>query len=334
MNANKTYNYCTLFNTTYLSRGLSLYNSLANQTGSFHLYIVAFDQICFDVLKKMNLEHATIIALESFENDRLLSVKNDRSIGEYCWTCTSSVIKYCIEEYQLDHCTYLDADLYFFSSPDVLFDELDSSSVLITEHRYTPKYDQSEMSGIYCVQFMYFKNDKDGMECLNWWIDACIEWCYAIPEDGKFGDQKYLDDWTERFKGIHVLENLGGGVAPWNIQQYTFRKENGNLIGEEIESKKEFQLVFYHFHDVKLLDDQKVDLGYYYLRKSDIELLYKPYLRELQNVATKLQDVGFDIDPHGVKDSKLSVKEYLKNVKRRFDLNYNIHSLRRLKAHE
>ena len=125
-------------------------------------------------------------------------------------------------------------------------------SVLITEHRYTKEYDQSRTSGIYCVQFMTFKNDKNGMEALNWWRNACIEWCYSRFENGKFGDQKYLDDWLNRFKGVHSLKNLGGGVAPWNIQQYDL-------------SKKEFELIFYHFHGFKILENHKFYTSHIYL---------------------------------------------------------------------
>lgn len=60
-------------------------------------------------------------------------------------TCSSSTILYVLDNYDVDHCTYIDADLYFCASPQILLDEMDESeSVLITPHRYTPQYDQSE----------------------------------------------------------------------------------------------------------------------------------------------------------------------------------------------
>lgn len=324
MKETNKYNFCTLFETNYLSRGLALYKSLEEHCPEFHLFIVAFNDKSWEILKSLELDKATIISLQEFENEALLSVKDTRSVGEYCWTCTSSVIKYCIQNYKLDHCTYLDADLYFFGNPKALFNELNDHSILITEHRYTPKYDQSEMSGKYCVQFMYFKNDEAGMKCLNWWIDACIDWCYAIPEDGKFGDQKYLDDWLVRFEKVHELQHLGGGVAPWNVQQYQFKRESNGIIGTEIKSKKSFDLIFFHFHDVKFQSGGKVDLGLYTLTSNDRELLYRPYLNQLLEIEKELKAKGIDIDPHGIKSPIKSLRKRLKNIKRRFEKNYNI----------
>lgn len=320
-----TLHFCTLFETNYMSRGVALYNSLLSHCEDFKLYIFAFNDQSYELLTKLNLEHAIIISLQEFENKDLLSVKADRSVGEYCWTCTSSTIKYCIEKYNLDHCTYLDADLFFFSSPKALIEEVQNDSILITEHRYTPKYDQSEVSGKYCVQFMYFKKDELGMKCLNWWVDACIDWCYAIPEDGKFGDQKYLDDWTTRFKGVHELKHLGGGIAPWNVQQYDFKVENGKLRGKEKRSNQEFDAVFFHFHDVKVYDNGSVDFGNYTLSKAAIEHIYKPYLRALKEAKEMIQNVDQSIDPHGTRPVDRTIKSKLKGVKRRLEKNYNIY---------
>ncbi|EPG75680.1 hypothetical protein LEP1GSC058_0784 [Leptospira fainei serovar Hurstbridge str. BUT 6] len=249
-------NFCTLFNSKYFSRGIVLLKSLEKFCLTpYHVYVIAFDFETFNALKKLNLPNVTAITLEEFEDKELLEIKKSRTIQEYCWTCTPSTIAYCIHTFNLDQCTYIDADLMFLSDPKVLLDEMGESSILLTEHRYTPKYDQSSISGIYCVQFISFKNDVRGMKALQWWRQKCIEWCYATIENGKFGDQKYLDDWYDRFEGVHVLNNLGAGIASWNVQQYCFYIKDNSVFGIDLKSKTEFHVIFYHFHDFKILSD-------------------------------------------------------------------------------
>lgn len=305
------YNYCTLFDSNYLTRGLAMYESLKAHSDPFHLFIFAFDDRSYALLSTLQLDYVTIISLHEFEDEELRAIKDSRSAGEYCWTCTPSTIKYCIEYYKLDSCTYLDADLYFFSNPSVLIEEMGDKSVLITEHRYTPIYDQSATSGIYCVQFMTFKNNANGMKVLNWWRNACNNWCYARFEDGKFGDQKYLDDWTTRFDGIHVLENLGGGVAPWNIQQYNLYDSN-------------FTLIFYHFHNLKFLMNNKIELGNYRLDKHNLKFLYTPYLQELEQISLRLPDKSYDYN--GIGKQNLTWKTPFQIIKRLLNSSYNIYS--------
>ena len=238
-------NFCTLFNSNYLSRGLLMYRSLIQQCSIAHLYVFVFDDECHEFLKKENYPSLTVISLSEFEDAELLRIKPTRSASEYCWTCTPATILYAI-----DNCTYVDADMQFFSDPSILWQEAKDKSVLITSHNYTPAYDQSNESGIYCVQFVGFRNDAHGMKVLQWWRNACIEWCYARSEDGKFGDQKYLDDWTTRFESVHVVKHPGAGIAPWNCQQYSFKKINGTIKAKEFRTKKIVDVVFFHFHGV------------------------------------------------------------------------------------
>ena len=279
-------NFCTLFNANYLIYGLSLYESLKKTCPSFHLYIYAFDDSTYEYFLHKKLSYITVIKLENFEDEALLNIKNSRSFGEYCWTCTPSVIRHAIQTFELDACTYVDADLYFFASPQPLIDEMGDKSVLITEHRYSIRYDQSEASGIYCVQFMIFKNTEKGMAVLEWWRNACIDWCYNRFEDGKFGDQKYLDDWLERFDTVHSLKHLGGGVAPWNVQQYHFKSSGDHIFGVENSTGKEFKLIFFHFHDLKYLENNLVRLTneIYIIPVSAFNHIYKKYLKESLNI--------------------------------------------------
>ncbi|MET4547320.1 hypothetical protein ABIE26_004665 [Pedobacter africanus] len=305
--------YCTLFNSLYLTRGLAMYNSLLKHCRDFHLYIVAFDDDCFYALSKLRLEHATVIPLSDFENENLLAVKADRTAGEYCWTCASSSVKYCIETYGLDHCTYVDADLLFFSDPKVLYDEMAEKSVLITSHRYTPQFDQSTTSGIYCVQYVTFKNTAEGMAVLNNWVDACLEWCFNRFEDNKFGDQKYLDAWTQQFSGIHELEHLGGGVAPWNVQQYAFDHASGRIQGLELASNNRFDLVFYHYHGFAyaLNNNFMLTNDTYPLNRNQIKHIYKPYVLALSAAESQIELLEENIQAYKATNDGTWVKQVI-----------------------
>ncbi len=286
-------NFCTLFDSNYLIRGLAMYLSLKKYCPDCHLYIFAFDDLALNILKKLNLDGTTLISLSEFEDEKLLNVKLARTTAEYCWTCTSSSILYAIEKYNLPSCTYLDADILFFDSPEILLNELNDKSVLLTEHRYPPEHDKTNNSGKYCVQFITFKNDSDGMKALRWWREACLDWCYARPEDGKFGDQKYLDDWLTRFSGIHVLENLGGGVAPWNVLRYDFFIRNGLLYGRKINNHEEFKVIFFHFHHVKIYNIFGKIKAKYFIRvnKSSENIFYREYQNALRQAYEEIKKI-------------------------------------------
>jgi hypothetical protein len=264
------------------------------------------------------------VPLADFETADLLQVKPERSRGEYCWTCTSHAIRHALDIFSLSEVTYLDADLFFYASPSVLFDEFDraGASVLITPHRFTRRYDTSWRAGIYCVQFITFRADTRGLRALDWWRERCLEWCHARVEDGKFGDQKYLDDWPTRFEGVHVLEHPGGGVAPWNVQQYEIFHEEGRLRGREQRTGREFDVVFFHFHNIRFLTKGYIDLGDYHLPLSVKRLLFQPYIASLEQAASEVRGIDAAVDPHGVRTPDASALQTLLRVRRRWMKNY------------
>jgi hypothetical protein len=283
------YNFCTLFDSNYLHKGLALYESLCNVCDEFHLYVVAFDDSCFNKLQQLKLDKLTIISLIEFETKELLAVKSTRNRTEYCWTSGPSVINHFIQNFHLDHCTYVDADLMFFSSPEIVFQEIGNSSVAITEH--IPN-GPDMIAGKYCVQFVYFKNDLDGMNALNWWKNCCIDWCYARYEDGKFGDQKYLDYFPIKFNNVHIISNVGVGVAPWNTHLYNFYD-----FGKIIYYGKEVDTVFFHFHGTRI--DLKRDTLSIKVLTSDIDkdienFIYLPYLLLLKEVYNKYLNININ----------------------------------------
>lgn len=295
--------FCTLFDSYYLDKGLALYNSLIRVTDDFKLYIFCFDDKSFEILNEMSLSNAVIIHHSSFETDEYIEKKKERSKAEYCWTCTSRIIEYVLDNYDVDSCTYLDSDLYFYANPRVLFDEIDEAKadVTIVEHRFKDnKYGRSleERNGKYCVQFNYFRNTDNARKVLTWWKEKCLEWCYDIPDPERMGDQKYLNNWTRDFEGVHELQNVGGGVAPWNLEKYTIHSIDNYDIEMLDENKNEFKLVFYHFQNIRYLPGHLVNIKSQTKNKKLKYAIYIPYLKEIENIRKQLSsEYGIDFNP-------------------------------------
>ena len=104
--------FCTLFDSYYLDKGLTLYHSLKKVSDQFKLYIFCFDDSSYEVLKDLKLEHAVIVHHSEIEDATLLKLKEERSKAEYCWTCTPVTIEYVIKHFKEPSFTCLDADIY------------------------------------------------------------------------------------------------------------------------------------------------------------------------------------------------------------------------------
>lgn len=107
------HSFCTLFDSYYLVKGLTMYNSLLQSGDPFTLYIFCFDDLTLQILNKLDLVNVVLISLGDFESEALKKIKQERTTGEYCWTCTPHIIQYILDKYRLPSVTYVDADLFF-----------------------------------------------------------------------------------------------------------------------------------------------------------------------------------------------------------------------------
>lgn len=316
-------NFCTLFHSNYAAKGFTLYRSLVRVCPDFHLYVFAFDDETVAILKKMALPRMTVISLGEFEDPALLSVKPTRSVGEYCWTCTASTLLYCLSHYDIDHCTYLDSDLYFYQNPQYMIDEMGADDILITPHWFAPEKDNSEEVGKFCVQFVTAKNTPNALSIITEWRDECIDWCYSHYENGKLGDQKYLDKWPVVHSGVHVSENMGGGIAPWNMGRYQFHLERGFLYATELKQGITFPVIFCHYHFIYTSSKAwfyKFSYDTYSLDKNCIQLVFIPYCRELKRSFRVLKRLGYSNEVLGIATDRnpwLSVlRQWAKGIRR------------------
>jgi len=275
--------FCTFFDRRYLIRGLVLHESLLRVlTGEFELWILCMDAETHGFLHNANLEKVNLIKLEELEcaYPDLTRVRGERGLVEYYFTCKPALIGFLLRANpRVDRLTYLDADLYFFSDHSLLNDELSASSIAIVEHRFAPNLQSLAITGRYNAGWISIKRDSTGLDCVEWWRQRCIEWCYDTPDNGRYGDQGYLDEFRQAFGSVVSIAHKGANLAPWNIGNFRIGLVDGRVVvdGEP--------LIFFHFHGLRQLSRWLFDSGFHgyhvSMDKTTREKIYRPYVRLL-----------------------------------------------------
>jgi hypothetical protein len=277
------YFFCTYFDRNFLPRGLTLVDSLKKHCPSFKIFILCLDDFTFDYLSGQNgkeVHPIRLTDLEKYDKD-LFAAKQNRSKIEYFFTLSPCLPIYILKNFpEAAHITYLDSDLYFFSDPKPIYDELGDKSILIIPHRFPSALKDLEIYGLFNVGFQIFKNDEAGLNCLHRWRSQCIECCKDELEGGRFADQKYLDEWPHLYaKSLVVCSHPGANLAPWNVSNYELTRE-----GESIRISGQ-PLIFYHFQRLRFIKKRLVTHGLdeykVYPNKILKDFIYAPYLGAL-----------------------------------------------------
>ncbi len=292
--------YVTYFDRNYLAKGVAMIRSLAkHEDTDYELYVVCMDELTRTLLEALELPQVTTVPLHSVEqgDEALVAPRAERELVEYYWTLTPTIIRWVLHRYsEIEVLTYLDADLFFFSSPATIFDELGRGSVLIHEHRFSPDLAHLAENGRFNVGLMCFRNDARADTVLTWWRERCIEWCFKRLEQGKMGDQLYLEDWPTRFEGVVVLEHVGAGLAPWNHIQYRY---DSGAAGPRVDGRP---VVFYHFHSLAVVSPEVIvpaSHSIYRVSEAILSLLFVPYVeaiaRAFKDIHERLATFRFGI---------------------------------------
>ena len=290
--------FCTYFDHRYLAQGLALHTSLSAVCGEFTLWVLALSEPAERMLAAAGLDNLRVVplaALEAFDPE-LRASRANRSLVEYYFTCSPCLPRYLLREHaEVREITYLDSDLYFFSSPESVFEEIGAASVAITPHRFTSDSARTHARyGLYNVGWLTFRDDADGRACLEWWRERCIEWCFDRVEADRYADQKYLDRFQILFKGVHAIAHPGANLAPWNLARHAVSWQDGTVRVDERE------LVFFHFQGLRRLFDGWYDsnlTGYGARLTPPVrEHVFRPYLAAIQQAEAAAATLGSTIE--------------------------------------
>ncbi len=281
--------YCTYFDHNYLSRAVVTINTL-RQFDATPIYILALSELCAETLQALDLPDVKIIPLAALEKayPELLTVKPIRKPIEYYFTLTPFLPHYLFAETAAERISYMDADLYFFASPKLVLDSLGDASAAITPHRFSFPYRNHLIFGRFNVAWITYRRCEEGLACLNGYKTDCLAWCYDRLEDGRFGDQKYLDAWPDRYPSLKIIDHKGFNLAIWNVQNYIMRMKADMFMVDDD------RLIFYHCASTSVQKDGSVSVPMPEYggrsKKAVVEHVLNPYIRLLENQCRDLYE--------------------------------------------
>lgn len=224
--------YCTYFDRGFLAQGVALARSLAAHDPAAVLWVLVLDEETAQVLRAMGGPALRVVRLAELEaaDPALAAVKPTRTRVEYYFTLSPCWPRYLMHvQPEIDRLVYLDADLLFFASPQPIWDDLDRGSVLLCAHRFPDYLRHYEQHGRYNVGVLGWRRDENGLACLDWWRERCLEWCFDRLEPDRYADQKYLEQWPQRFGGVVECRHPGVNLAPWNWMNHRYDYPGGHV---------------------------------------------------------------------------------------------------------
>jgi len=277
----------TLFDKKYVLRALSLYESAQVFLPENQFWFLCLDQVSFDLLASLGLKNTHLKKLVDINDRELLAVRSTRPANEFAFTCKSAWVNYILESSEVrpdDMLIWADADILFFTEATDYIDKLQRiGSIGITPHGFSKE--KEKQFGRYNAGMIFFKNDQNTKVCIKEWRQQCLESCKIKREEGKLGDQMYLDAWPQKYARVYDIVHPGVNLGTWNIHKYKIRKsgEGKFLVANE-------PLICYHFHGLQFYLARNKKIKPYPINVYHNEI-YRHYTHSLQKSYEKVLQV-------------------------------------------
>jgi hypothetical protein len=284
--------YCTYFDSQYLARGLAMLRSVRRWDPSASILVLALDELCEKAVRAAFDNQVEVLPQrELLETDRDLASVGERRAGWPYYATHKPVflLSVLLAEAPGTTVIYIDADTWFYSSPEPMLAELGEASIGLSPHRFSPRNGDLVKFGIYNAGCLYFRVDQTAIDCVAFWRAECLDWCAEeATADGRFMNQGYLNRWPARYSGVHLIGHPGVNVAPWNVNDHRV-----DQIGDEVLVDGQ-PLIFYHFSSMHCdRDGNWYSLANYFRRQFEVvvEAIYKPYAAAVEREHAYLREI-------------------------------------------
>jgi len=234
--------YCTHSDKNYLAKGIALCKSIIEKHPTAAIYYLCLDETTYDAILNLS-KKAEGFNVVPVHIDRLLEDKQLKALKEsghtsnygdahaqFCWSLTPYFTWWLLTtKAYITELLYCDADLFFYKSPETIFEACKHKSIGIHTHRFGSYDPDTNDVGEFNVGCVYFKNDNMGRKVATQWCQWLLNPQNEYAQKyGTCGDQKYLDLFIPLFgaENIAVFDRdtnpkIDHG-APWNFSMYNF----------------------------------------------------------------------------------------------------------------
>jgi len=280
--------FCTKLDHFYLDRGLALYSSLRKYHPDAELHLLALSEQAADFLESKSLPRLRVIRLQTLiaSEPQLANVRSTRTDAEFAFTLTPFLICETLKACSNDELAiYVDADMLFFGPVTEALEAHQAADVIMSRHNFSDHMKEQQRYGIYNTGFTAFRKTSDGGKCAKWWAAQCLAWCHDRLENGKFADQKYIEQFPNIVPKAVGLDHPGVNCAPWNASGRRFEHKSGTTLVDK------FPLILYHFAKVKRINasciaTRKTVQGVKNARGLN-RRVYKPYAKALEDATSR-----------------------------------------------
>lgn len=244
----------TVCDSGYTLKGLAMHKSLCDTIeGDFVLFWLCLDEELYENLRDRHLKGVVLFrlsVLEDLHNEityarTLPATQWGGQASTFVWTLCVWFYEYVLNTLRDDEVLlYVDSDIYFYESPQLLLDTMKEASFGIHTHRFSGPYSNKHITGYFNVGVVGLRHDPYGIEIARKWKGWMMQ-----PDNeyskiyGRTGDQGWVSllyeqyiDKTCVFDWEWSKDRQHG--APWAVH--------------DIEGKK---VVFWHFSHFTLTED-------------------------------------------------------------------------------
>ena len=159
--------YCTYVDTNYLVRFLALSSSLNIHDKEHRIFALCLDDQSALILKALNKNSVSIIHLSELEkfDAELYATRLSRNLVDYYQTATPCYMRFIFEIHpSVNQVTFLDPDIYLFSSPQPIFKEIGECSIAVIENNFSKNKNVKDATANYYVSWLTVRRSKIGFK--------------------------------------------------------------------------------------------------------------------------------------------------------------------------